>query len=318
MIGAGRPKPVRGTQMQLNCRCLLPYIAVFGILLGHCLASEKTIKPEELPKKVTDALHARFPGLKIDSAAEENDGGKTVYDIELKLKGRKVETDIRADGTMLEVEKQLTEKEWPAVLKSAMKSNHPKATIREVMEVFKVHGKEEVADHYELTVQGADKKAAEVLISLDGKPFKEEAASPSAESSTEEDVKFDELPKAVKDALRAKFPKAEVGSAEKGKEDGQTIFEITVKDKGHSIDVTTTTDGKILSYEKTLPPADQPKMILRTLKSKYPNSTIKLAEEVWEHDKLVGYEFTIATADKKTVEVTFDPKCQLKEAQGEK
>jgi uncharacterized membrane protein YkoI len=304
--------------MQLNYRWLASFVALFGILLGQCSAAEKKIKPEELPKKVKDALDARFPDLKIDSAIEENDGGKTVYDIELKLKGRKFETDIQADGRMLEVEKQLTEKEWPAVLTNAMKRLHPNATIKEVMEVFKVHGKEEVADHYELTVEGSDKKESEVLISLDGKPFKEEAASPAAESSTEEDVKFDDLPKAVKDALHAKFPKAQVGSAEKGKEDGQAIFEITVKDKGHSIDVTTTTDGKILSYEKTLPPADQPKMILRTLKSKYPNSTIKLAEEVWEHDKLVGYEFTIATADKKTVEVTFDPKCQLKEAQGEK
>src|SRR6478736_2544753 len=105
--------------MQFNCRSLINLVAAFAMLGGYALAAEKTIKPEELPKKVMDSLNARFPGLTIDSAAEENEGGKTVYDVELKQKGQKFETDIQADGTMLEVEKQLAEKQWPEVLTAA-------------------------------------------------------------------------------------------------------------------------------------------------------------------------------------------------------
>src|SRR5215467_8865596 len=152
----------------------LAIAAAFAMLLGQSSAAEKKIGPGELPKKVMDSLNARFPGLTIDSATEEVEGGKTLYDVELKQKGQKFETDIQADGTMLEVEKQLSEKQWPKVLTAAIKSNHPNTVIKEVMEIFKVHGKEEVADHYEVTVEGAGKKESEVLISLDGKPFKEE------------------------------------------------------------------------------------------------------------------------------------------------
>jgi uncharacterized membrane protein YkoI len=304
--------------MQFNYRLLVNFVAAFVALVGYTLASEKTIKPEELPKKVMDSLDARFPGLTIDSAAEEVEVGKTLYDVELKQKGQKFETDIRADGTMLEVEKQLSEKQWPEVLTAAIKSHHPNTTIKEVMEIFKVHGKEEVADHYEVTIEESGKKAAEVLISLDGKPFKEDSANPAAESSKEEEVKFDELPKVVKDALHAKFPKAQVGSAEKGVEDGKPIFEVSVKDNGRNTDVTLTPDGKILSYEKALPPSDRPKMSVKTVKSKYPNSTIKLVEEVWEDGKLEGYEVTLVTADKKTVEVMFDSNCKLETDKTEK
>jgi uncharacterized membrane protein YkoI len=290
------------------------FLIIFSatLMAGVCGAAEEKIKSEELPNAVTEALRVRFPDLKITSAAKEtNSAGKTVYDVELKSKNRKFETDIKEDGTMLEVEKEVSPKHWMPALTSTVQAKYPSAKIKEVMEVCKVNGKEEIPDHFEITVETADKKSAELLTTLSGKAMKEEKDEEAATSAGDENIKVDELPKAVQDSLRAKFPKAEITGAEKGTEDGQKIYEASIKSENHNIDVTLTPDGKILSFEKTISASERPKTMAEALNAKYPHATIKLVEEVWENDKLTGYEATIVTPDKKTHEVDFDSSGKL-------
>src|SRR5262245_7918469 len=68
---------------------------------------------DQVPKKVMDAVKARFPGAEITSVGKETIDGKVVYDIEMKVKGRKHEMDIREDGTVLEVENEIAAKALP-------------------------------------------------------------------------------------------------------------------------------------------------------------------------------------------------------------
>jgi hypothetical protein len=126
----------------------------------------------KVPKKVMDAVKARFPGAKITKVGKETADGKVVYDIELTSKGRKYEMDIQADGTVLEVEKELRGKEVPDAVRKALRAKYPKAKIKVVMEVNKVMGKKEVPDHYEVILETAGKKEVEVTVSLDGKTVK--------------------------------------------------------------------------------------------------------------------------------------------------
>src|SRR5882757_254448 len=90
------------------------WVAIIIVLVAQTgRASEEKVKPQDLPKKVMDSLHARFPDLTITSAAKENDAsGNVVFDVELKQKNRKYETDIKENGEMLEVEKEVTSKHW--------------------------------------------------------------------------------------------------------------------------------------------------------------------------------------------------------------
>ena len=124
----------------------------------------------------------------------------------------------------------------------------------------------------------------------------------------EEKVAIDKLPKAVVDAVKAKFPKAELVSAEKEKEDGETVYEVNIKSEGQTIEVTVTPAGKIVLVEKTIAAQDLPNAVAKALAAKYPNATIKKAEEIIKNDQVTAYEMLIVTADKKTFEVTFDPK----------
>src|SRR6476646_6640023 len=119
-------------------------------------ASEEKIKPRDLPKSVASSLNARFPGLTITSATRETESdGKVVFDIELKQKDRKFETDIQKDGTILEVEKEIFEKNWSNDLRSTIAAKYPNGKITEVLEVNKVTGGKEVPDHLEITVTTA-------------------------------------------------------------------------------------------------------------------------------------------------------------------
>jgi uncharacterized membrane protein YkoI len=143
------------------------------MLATSALADEKAqkIEPDKLPQKIKDAVNARLPGAEVTSAEKEKENGEIVYDLELKHEGRKYEMDIKEDGTIIEIEKEI--KNPPEAITKAVKRKYPTATIKEVMEVNKVTGKEEKPIHYEVTID-MDGKKKEVIVSLDGKSVKGE------------------------------------------------------------------------------------------------------------------------------------------------
>lgn len=108
-----------------------------------------------------------------------------VFDIELKQKDRKYEMDILEDGTVVEIEKEVKQKDWPKPLPAAIEAKYAKAVIKEVMEVNKVSGKDEKPDHFEVTLTTADDKTIEVLASLDGKTITVEAPEEPKKDSPE-------------------------------------------------------------------------------------------------------------------------------------
>jgi uncharacterized membrane protein YkoI len=281
-------------------------LATAADLPPKAAAVEVKVKPDDLPKSVSDALKARFPGLTITSAVKETENGNVVFDIELTQKGRKFESDIKEDGTILEVEKEVDPKNYPKSLAAAVNAKYPKAKITIVMEVNLVKGKKETPDHLEVSVETADKQEKELLFQLDGKTEFKEPAPAAAATEPSDKIEISQLPKPVSDSVKKKYPKAEIRAAEKGDEDGKTVYEISITNGKDRMDVTLDPAGKILLVEKEVAEKDLPKTVLATVKSTHPQATVKLCEELWKNDKLSGYEVTIETPDKKSVEVEFD------------
>jgi uncharacterized membrane protein YkoI len=267
---------------------------------------EVKVKPADLPKTVSDALQARFPGLSITSAVKETENGHVVFDIELTQKGRKFESDIKADGTILEVEKEVDLKNYPKALAASVDAKYPQAKITIVMEVNVVKGKQETPDHLEVSVATADKQEHELLFQLDGKTEFKEPAPAAAATESSDKIELSQLPKSVSDSVKKKYPKAEIRAAEKGDEDGKTVYEISITNGTDKMDVTLDPAGKILLVEKEVAEQALPKAVLASAKARYPQGTVKLCEELWKDDKLSGFEVTIETPDKKTAEVEFN------------
>jgi hypothetical protein len=134
----------------------------------------KKISAAEVPAAVSSALNQRFPGNQVRSVEKENENGMIIFDYELTQDGRKYEADIKDDGTIIEIEKQVAANNVPAAVTHAVQAKFPGAKIGDVMEVNKVSGKTETPDHYEVTLTTGGKEK-EVNVTMDGKVEDEHA-----------------------------------------------------------------------------------------------------------------------------------------------
>src|SRR5437879_4588867 len=105
----------------------------------------------------------------------------------------------------------------------------------------------------------------------------------------EDKVPLDKLPKAVVKAVTTKFPKGKMESAVKATADGKTSYEVTLKAGKFGIDVTVTSEGKIVQVEKEMPFTDLPKPVADAFNAKYPNVKVKRIEELSKEDKIISY-----------------------------
>jgi len=166
-------------EVPMSARCLqwvAPILLAGFVFNGTASSADE----KEIPKKVMDALKAKFPKAEIHKWTKEKEGDAVVYDIEFKENGRKCEADIKEDGTYVNYEREIAAKDLPKAVTDAVEKKYPKATMKEIMEIMEVKGKDDKLEGYEIVLVTADKKEVEVTIAPDGKVL---------EDSTEEKKK---------------------------------------------------------------------------------------------------------------------------------
>jgi hypothetical protein len=147
---------------------------VMGCLVMLAVADEEKVPISKLPEKVVSAVKARFAGAELVSAEKETENGETVFEVVIKYKGSTIEVTLKPDGTITEIEKEITAKDLPKVVSEALEKKFAKATIKKVEEVTKVDKKVEKLAYYEVLLVTAEKKTLEVSVAPDGKIVKEE------------------------------------------------------------------------------------------------------------------------------------------------
>jgi hypothetical protein len=161
-----------------NIRGVMPCVVValcglaFLPTTGH---AQKAATDTKLPDAVKKTFEARFPKGEIEKVEAEEEGGVTVYDIEFKDGETEKETDITADGTMLEYTVVIAAK---AVPEAAMKPIREAAAGATMKRVERIEISHETRDgktiklprpltHYAVDMEkGA--KTAEVVVAPDG------------------------------------------------------------------------------------------------------------------------------------------------------
>lgn len=124
----------------------------------------------------------------------------------------------------------------------------------------------------------------------------------------DEKIPVDQVPKVVLNALKAKYPKAEIVTTEKGDQDGTIVFEFDLKEGKITWESSFTPDGKFVSSEEPVEESALPAKVKEAFQTKYPGKKVVSIEKETtgegETAKVV-YEIVIET-DKGKLEVQFD------------
>ncbi len=132
----------------------------------------------------------------------------------------------------------------------------------------------------------------------------------------ESKASLDDVPKTGMQAAKAMFPKAEIVGAAKETEAGKTVYEVTFKDQGRTIDVIIGTSGDIQLVEREIAEKELPSAVSRSLAARYPQAAIKFVERVdsMKDGKLSldFFEVLLSTAQREKMEVQIQSDGKIK------
>ena len=141
-----------------------------GLLLGvTASAQEKKIKRSDLPPAVEKTVAAESAGATVRGFSTEKEKGQTLYEVELTVNGHSKDVLIAADGTVVEVEEQVTLDSLSPEVKAGLQA---KAGNGKILKVESLTKKGKLVA-YEAQVETNGKKS-EVQVGPDGKPLAHE------------------------------------------------------------------------------------------------------------------------------------------------
>jgi hypothetical protein len=166
--------------MKNTRRLILVAVALCGLALLPVTAGAQKAPETKLPEVVRKTFATKFPNAQIQKVDVEEEDGVTVYDVEFKDAQGEKETDIAADGTMLEITYVIQPKDLPEaaakpILKAAegaTKGRTERIEIRYRTKEGQVVKLPKPVTHYamEMTKGG---RSAEIVVDSSGKVLEE-------------------------------------------------------------------------------------------------------------------------------------------------
>jgi hypothetical protein len=180
-------------------------VSVLGlaVVMMPARADEEKVSVDKLPAAVKKALMRKFPKAEIEKATKEVEDGNTVYEVELEIKDRSVDVSLKADGTILEIEREVPADELPKAVRKKLAARYPKAKIEKAEEVSKgedgpVRYEVAITTEVVLTAKGKIVQAEEEAED-EKKPTAQAKKSKKDKEDDEDDDDEDDKGKARKD-----------------------------------------------------------------------------------------------------------------------
>ena len=148
---------------------LVAFAACSLLLAGSASAQEKKIKRSDLPPAVEKTVAAQSQGATIKGFSTEKEKGQVFYEAEMMVNGQSKDVLIAADGSIAEVEQQVTLDSLSAAVKAGLQAKAGKGKILKVESITK---KDKIVA-YEAVVE-TDGKKSEVQVGPDGKSLDHE------------------------------------------------------------------------------------------------------------------------------------------------
>lgn len=126
-----------------------------------------------------------------------------------------------------------------------------------------------------------------------------------------EAVPLREVPRPVRDAVQTRFPDARILRAERDREGGAVVYEVTLRHQGRALDVTLTPEGTVRLIKREVAAGEVPEPVARALRDAYPGATWQVIEAVSRvqgaREELSHYEVDLMTARWQRLEVAVGP-----------
>lgn len=163
--------------MLKNANTVLALISLTALVIVPSVgrAAEKK-QQTPLPEAVRKTFDSHFPKAEIDKVDVEKENGVEVYDLEFHEGKAEKETDITADGTMIEVTYVITLKDVPKkalkpiddAAQGATKGRTEKVLVTHELKEGKIIKLPKPLTHYAVEMKKGDEHA-EIVVDADGK-----------------------------------------------------------------------------------------------------------------------------------------------------
>jgi hypothetical protein len=101
------------------------------------LGQEKTLNRSQLPPAVEKTVQTQSQGATIKRFITEREDGKTVYEAEMIVKGHTKDIQIAKDGTLNEIEEEVSMNSLPLEVQTALRTKAAGAVITKVESLTK-------------------------------------------------------------------------------------------------------------------------------------------------------------------------------------
>jgi hypothetical protein len=135
-----------------------------ALVSGNLWATETRISKADLPVLVQKTADAQAIGGTVRGYSKDTEDGKLEYEVEMTVKGHSKDITIAPDGTLLEIEEQVSIDSLAPEVRSGLTAKAAKGKISKVESLTK-HGK---IVAYEAKVLTAGKRS-EIQVGPDGK-----------------------------------------------------------------------------------------------------------------------------------------------------
>jgi uncharacterized membrane protein YkoI len=155
-------------QMKQLSLTVVTLVAAAGLVCAAESNGEKPVKFADLPATAQQVVKRHVTPDQITKLSQENENGRTVFDVEFTKADKHGELALAADGTILSTEEQVADKDLPAAVRKTAQEQSAGGKISMIMKVI-----EDGQTQYEAVIT-KDGKEVEIEIATDGKLIKPE------------------------------------------------------------------------------------------------------------------------------------------------
>lgn len=143
------------------------------------------------------------------------------------------------------------------------------------------------------------------------------------EDKKEEKIPLDKVPRAVMEAINARFPGANVESVERETEAGKVVYDVELKHKSRKYEMDIHEDGTVVELEKEVAAEDVPEAVRKAVRAEFPRAKVREFMEVnrvkGKDETPIHYEVTLSINGKeREVVVSLDGKVLKRPETGER